>query len=504
MNATKRFSFPSPYTVLVIVIALAAAATWLLPAGTYTRLAYDEAAASFTLEDPTGTRVVPATQATLDSLGIAIPLEKFTDGDIRRAVAVPGTYTEVDTARQGLLAILQAPIRGLYDAIDVVLFVLVIGGFIEVFGRTGAFEAGINALAQGLRGRESWLIIILTTLFALGGTTFGMAEETIAFYPILVPVFIAAGYDRIVPLAVIFVGAGMGFMASTVNPFATIIASDAAGISWTAGIIGRMVMLVVGTTICIAYTIRYANRVRADPSTSLAPPLPTGETVPALAGAADAATPPAVTARIRLLLGLFAVIFAIMIWGVSRMGWWFLEMTTLFLASAIIVGIIRRGGEKRFVNDFVRGAESLLGVALIIGIARGATLVMDDGQISGTLLAYASTAVSGMPPALFIVALMLVYFGLAIFIASSSGMAVLTMPIMGALAPVAGVPSEQIVNAYLYGFGLMMFITPVGMILPSLAMVNVSYGAWLRWVTPLLGLLGIVAAIALVAGVAVG
>jgi uncharacterized ion transporter superfamily protein YfcC len=417
---------------------------------------------------------------------------------------VPGTYTEVDAARQGLLAILQAPIRGLYDAIDVVLFVLVIGGFIEVFGTTGAFEAGIQTLAHGLRGRESLLIIILMTLFAVGGTTYGMAEETIAFYPILVPVFIAAGYDRIVPLAVIFVGSGMGFMASTVNPFATIIASDAAGIAWTTGIIGRIVMLAVGTTLCVAYTIRYANRVKADPARSLAPPLPAHEEVPALAGAADATTPSSMTARIRLLLGLFALAFAIMIWGVSRMGWWFLEMTSLFLAGAVVVGIIRGGGEKRFVKDFVRGAESLLGVALIIGIARGATLVLDDGLISGTLLAWASDAVSAMPGPVFIVALMLVYFGLAIFIASSSGMAVLTMPIMGSLAAVVGVQSEQIVNAYLYGFGLMMFITPVGMILPSLAMVNVSYATWLRWMAPLLALLGLVSAIALVLGVAAG
>lgn len=504
MNKKRRFSFPSPYTVLMIVIALAAAATWLLPAGTFARVAWDEGTESFTLQTSESAVTLAGTQATLDSLGVRIPLEKFTAGAIRRPVAVPGTYTPTEAAQQGLIEILQAPIRGLYDAIDVVLFVLVIGGFIEVFGRSGAFEAGIQFLAGRLAGRETWLIIILTMLFAAGGTTYGMGEETIAFYPILVPVFLAAGYDRMVPLAVIFLGAGIGFMASTVNPFATIIASDAAGVSWTAGLGGRIAMLTIGTAVCIAYTIRYASRVRRDPALSLTSEPSADEEIPALAGAEDAASPQSMNARIRLLLGFFALVFAVMIWGVSRLGWWFLEMTTLFLVAAVIVGVLRGGGEKKFMSEFIRGAESLLGVSLIIGIARGATIVMDEGQISGTLLQYASTAVQSMPGPIFIVALMVVFFGLTLFISSSSGMAVLTMPIMGSLATVVGVPSEQIVNAYLYGFGIMSLITPVGLILPSLAMVNVSYATWLRFVTPLLGILGAIAAVFLVLGVTLG
>jgi uncharacterized ion transporter superfamily protein YfcC len=209
------------------------------------------------------------------------------------------------------------------------------------------------------------------------------------------------------------------------------------------------------------------------------------------------------TGRIRLLLVVFAATFALMIAGVSRLGWWFTEMTTLFLAAAILVGLIQGGGEKTFSATFVKGAESLLGVALIIGIARGVTVVLNDGQISATLLHYAANGVSGMPGVVFIVALMFVFAGLTIFISSASGMAVLTMPIMGALAGVVGVPGEQIVNAYLLGFGLMSFIAPTGMLLPSLAMVNVSYGAWLRFVTPLLLILTILSALFLAAGVVI-
>jgi uncharacterized ion transporter superfamily protein YfcC len=496
-DGKRRRSFPSPYTVLMLVIVLAAVATWALPAGTYATLAYDSDRRLFVHVSPEGEVTLPASQTTLDSLGVAIPIEKFQGGDIRRPISVPGTYRSVEAEAQGPLAILQAPIRGLYDAIDVVLFVLVIGGFIEVFSRSGAFAAGIGALANRLQGREGILIVVLMTLFALGGSTFGMGEECIAFYPLLVPVFLAAGYDRMVPLAVVFLGAGIGFMVSTVNPFATIIASDAAGITWTVGLGGRIVMLIVALAICIAYTLRYARIVQADPSRSLAGP--DDRTAPAVV------TPPSgpvvMTGRVRLLLFLFAATFVVMIVGVSRLQWWFTEMTTLFLAAAILVGLIQGGGEKAFTEAFVRGAQSLLGVALIIGIARGVTIILTDGQVSATILDLAAGAVQGMPRVLFIIALMFVFAGLTLFISSASGMAVLTMPIMGSLAAVVGVPSEEIVNAYLYGFGMMSLVTPTGLILPSLAMVNISYAAWLRFMAPLLAILAVVSMIALAAGV---
>ena len=152
---------------------------------------------------------------------------------------------------------------------DVILFVLIIGGFIGIINRTGAFDAGIQLLARSMKGREKWLIIIICSLIALGGTTFGLAEETIAFYPILVPIFLATRYDAMVALATIYIGSAMGTMASTVNPFSAIIASDAAGINWTSGLYGRLIMLLIGLIICLWYIIRYAERVKRDPSYSL-------------------------------------------------------------------------------------------------------------------------------------------------------------------------------------------------------------------------------------------
>ena len=485
-SRSEWFRFPTPYSVLMLVIVLAAAATWLLPAGRYDTLSYDADRKVFVRTNATGDQQLPAEAATLQRLGVQISLEQFTNGGIRKPVSIPKTYQTVEAQPQGITAILMAPMLGIQQAIDIILFVLIIGGFIAVFRATGAFEAGIQSLVTRLKGRESWLIVVISVLMALGGTTFGMAEETIAFYPLLVPVFLAAGYDAMVPLAVIFLGSHVGYMASVTNPFATIIASDAAGVSWTTGLYGRIAMFVVVVSVTIAYILRYARRTKSDKR-------------------ADAPVPDAVaqplTRRHRLLLTLFVATFVTMIFGVSRLDWWFTEMTALFFVVAIIAAAIERLGELDFVRTFLDGSRDLLGVAFIIGFARGATVLLDRGAISNTIVHNASTLVQGVPGVAFIIALLFVYMGLSLFIASSSGMAVLTMPIMGTLATFAGVPREEIVNAYLFGLGITTLLTPVGLILPSLAMVNVSYRDWLRFSLPLIGLLILISMVFLAVGV---
>lgn len=493
----RRFALPSPYTVLVAVIALAALATWLVPPGQYASLTYQPERRVFVVATPGGEeRLVPATQAALDSLGLRASLADFEAGVFSKPVTVPGTYRRVATDPQGPLDVLRAPIEGLYEAIDVVLLVLIIGGFIGVFNRSGAFDAGLAALARRLRGRESLLVILATVLMALGGTTFGMAEETIAFYPLLVPVFLAAGYDRMVPLAVILGGTHVGSLASTTNPFSVIIASDAAGVAWTTGLGERLAVLVVGVTLLCVYVLRYARRVRLDPSKSLAQG---GDADLAVAADRPALAPP-LTGRVQVLLVLFSLTFLIMIWGVARGGWWFSEMTALFLGASIVIAFVQQTSERAFVASFLEGARDLLGVAFIIGVARGVTVVLNAGGLSGTLLASATSVIGDMPPFLFLLALVGFYALLTVVVPSSSGMAVLTMPIMGALSPIVGAPPDSVVSAYLYGIGLMFLVSPSGLVLPSVALAGVGYDRWLRFVGPLIGLLAVVCAIALALG----
>ena len=243
-------------------------------------------------------------------------------------------------------------------------------------------------------------------------------------------------------------------------------------------------MLIAGLIICLWYIIRYAERVKKDPSQSII--YSQKAEIEALFLQKKGEAKPAFTSRIRLVLIAFILSFAAMIYGVSQLEWWFMEMTTVFFIGAIIIGLIAAISEKTFVDVFIKGANDLLGVALIIGLARGVTVLMDDGLISDTLLYYSSNSVEGMPKGLFINVLMFLYAGLSFFIPSSSGMAVLSMPIMAPVADVVSIGREFVVNAYQYGMGLMAFITPTGLILASLTMVNVTYDKWLRFVMPLL------------------
>jgi len=190
-----------------------------------------------------------------------------------------------------------------------------------------------------------------------------------------------------------------------------------------------------------------------------------------------------------------------MITGVVWFDWWLIEMSSLFLGASILIAVITRTGEKKFLQQFIKGSESLLAVAFIIGVARGVTLILNNGHISDSILFYSARLVGGMPPSLFIIVLLVLFMIFTLFISSSSGMAVLTMPIMGALAVIVNVPGREIVNTYLFGMGIMGFMTPTGLILPSLALVNVSLKAWWKFIYPLLILLFIVCCIFLIIGI---
>src|SRR5215203_3574310 len=264
---SNKRSFPGPIPILMVVIILSAIATWLLPAGAYNKLSANEK--SFVLTSLSGDTDLPLTQKTLDSLGIIIPIQKFIEGDIRKPVSVPGTFTKQKRNGQGFINVLQAPIKGIYDSVDIILFILIIGGFMYVFNQTGAMVKGITWLSYTMKGRETWLIIILTTLLSFFAASYGMAEEALVFYPILVPLFLAAGYDLLVPLAIIFGGTSLGCIAAFSNPFSTIIASNAAGINWMDGLSQRLILWVISTALLIWYILKYAAKVKRDPKASL-------------------------------------------------------------------------------------------------------------------------------------------------------------------------------------------------------------------------------------------
>lgn len=450
--------FPSAYTILFLLIVLVAGLTWIIPAGRFDRVENEA---------------------------------------VGREIAVAGTYKTVEANPQGILDILMAPVAGFYDpdsyaanAIDVALFVILLGGFLGVVNATGAIDTGIRRAMARLKGREIWMIPILMSLFALGGTTYGMAEETLAFYGLLVPVMIAAGYDAVTGAAIILLGAGIGTLGSTINPFATVIASNAAGVPFTDGLALRLVILLGGLAICIAYVMRYATRVRRDPSQSRVADLAADHRA-AFAGSANTGDTP-LTGTQSAVLVVFALTFAALIWGVSSQGWWMAQMGSLFIAAAIVAGLIGRLGEKRLTGAFVDGARDLLGVALVIGLARGIVVVMEQGLIADTILNAAANAVAGLSELAFITLLYWIQVGMSFFVPSSSGLAVLSMPILAPLSDFAGVDRSLAVTAYQSANGLVNLINPTfAVVIGGLAIARVPYERWLAFVWPLLLILTI-------------
>ena len=465
------FRFPSAFTILFALIILVAALTWIIPAGLYER--------------------VPS-----EALGKDVP--------------VAGSYAATEANPQGLFDVILAPIAGFYDpdnyaanAIDVSLFVLIIGGFIGVVTATGAIDAGIARAMVRLKGRENWMIPFLMALFALGGTTYGMAEETLAFYVLLIPVMIAAGYDAVVAVAVILLGAGIGVLGSTINAFSTVIASDAAGVTFADGIWLRLAILAVCWVVSVAFVMRYAARVKADPSKSLIFDKKSANEAHFLGGKAAAGAP--FTGLHQIVLILFGLTFAVMIWGVSSQSWWMAQMSGLFLIAAIIIGLIARLGEARLVESFLTGARDLLGVALIIGLARGIVVVMEAGHITDTILHAAETTVAGLPPVAFINVIYWIEVGMSFLVPSTSGLAVLSMPILAPVADFAGVERELVVTAFATASGIVNLITPTSaVIMGGLAIGRVPYERWLRFIWPLLLALTAIIMAALSAAVLVG
>jgi len=486
----KKIKFPTAQTVLLLIAVFVALLTWVVPSGEYDRLAYNKDDNTFIRSNHLGAINLEANQKTLNDLQVKIPIDKFTSGAIYKPISIPGTYKNIDAKPQGFKELVLAPLKGIIQVADIIILVLFIGGLVAIVNFTGAFEAGISKLSELLLGKEYILIIAVTSLIALGGTSFGFAEETIAFYPILIPIFLAAKYDAMVALACIFVGSQIGCMMSTINPFSTIIASNSAGIDWTTGLYERVILFVVGLSTCIFYIIRYATRVKNNPKKSII--YDQKIEIEKLFSFKNTSTKIEFNSKLKLVLTIFILCFVVMVYGVSNLDWWFLEMTGVFFVGAILIGFICKINEATFVDTFMKGAGELLGVAFIIGLARGVTVLMENGLISDTLLFYASSFTEGIPKGLFINAMLFVYTGLTFFIPSTSGMAVLTMPIMSPLADTVTLGREHVVNAYLLGNGLFNFINPTGLILASLAVVEVGYNKWLKFMIPLLIILTII------------
>jgi uncharacterized ion transporter superfamily protein YfcC len=485
----KKFRFPTAFTVLAIVLVLVWIATFFVPAGRYALNATGGPIPG-TYHELANCSVAPAGAPCVNT-SLSFRFKQLWDATPNGLYGVEGATGLVAPAEAGFL----------YGSAAIFLFVLAVGAFITVTMKTMAIQTGIGRLALRFRHSGTILVAILMTVFAIGGTSYGMWEETLGFFVLLVPLTLALGYDRMVAASIIFLGAGSGVIGSTVNPFATGVASDAAGTSIGDGIGLRIALWAVLVALAIAYVVRYAHRVQQHPDKSVVG-VSAADAINAQQLIGDV---PELTMRQKIVLALFGGTFALMIYGFipwnslwhegfghdfplpTFTDFYFPEAAALFLVMAVVVGVIAKLGEEGTVNTIVAGAGDFLGAALIIVVARGVTVVMKNAYMTDTVLHWMEKAVAGTSSSTFAILAFIVNIPIGFLIPSSSGHAALVMPILAPLADFAGVSRALIVTAYQSASGFVNLVTPTSaVIMGGLALSKIGYDRYLRFVWPFL------------------
>ncbi len=456
-------------------------------------------------------------------------------------VIVSGTSGGAVTAAR-LSDFCTAPIKGFADALPVCLFVMILGGFLGMMTETGALDNGIAVLVQKLKGNEIMLIPVLMLIFSLGGTTYGMCEETVPFYALLAATMMAAGFDPMVGAATVLLGAGCGCLGSTVNPFAVGAAVDAlTGVDIAVNqsiIIGLgAVLWIVTTAMSIVFVMNYAKKVKADKGSTILSmqELKAAEEAHGKA-ASEVHKEVKLTGRQKGVLIAFAFTFVVMIvgfipladlnegvanffdagavydadgnavvqgWSALITGlpigqWYFDEASTWFFLMAILIGIIGGLSEKQIVNTFITGAADMMSVVLVIALARGISVLMANTGLDVYVLDAAANALAGLSGVIFAPMSFLVYFGLSFLIPSTSGMATVSMPIMGPLAVKLGFSPEVMVMIFSAAIGVVNLFTPTsGAIMGGLALAKIEWTTWLKFALKLIVALSVVCAIIL-------
>ena len=440
-------------------------------------------------------------------IALAILSHVLPDAKFVGDVIVDGSGTVGATISDFLLS----PILGFSDAVDVCVFVLILGGFLAIVTKTGALETGIKVLVKKLKGNELVLIPILMLIFSIGGTTYGMLEETVGFYVLLAATMVAAGMDTLVGSAIVLLGAGSGVLGSTVNPFAVgaAVSSLPEGVTANQGLLIFTGLLLWITTLVIAivFVMNYAKKVQEDKGStflSLQEQKAMEKKFAAqIEGSKDKTKDVKLTGKQKVTLILLGLTFIVMIigfipWGDFNVtifdkftgwltgtplgGWYFAEASVWFFVMAIVIGIINRMKEKEIVDTFIDGANDMISVVLIIAVARGASVLMSVTYLDNYIIYNAANWLSNLPELAFVPLNYLLHVVLSILVPSSSGLAVLSTPIMGGLASTLGYGVETTIMTFVSANGLVNLITPTcGAIMGGLALAKVEYTTWFKW-----------------------
>ena len=452
-SAARPSRFPDPLVLICGLILLAQLATYVLPAGEFER-----------------------------------------DG---RQVLV-GTYHLVEAPPLPVFTFLTAVPTGLADAADIIFFIIIVGGVFGVLRATGAIDALIGLAIRRLGGRRVLLVGGMVTLFAVGSSTVGMAEEYMPFVPLLVTMCLALGMDAVVALGIIYVGAGVGYGCAALNPFTVLIGQSIAGVELTSGQGVRWLLLAFCLVIGVHHILRYMRRVQADPDRSLVHDVSYTEGFELPEGVW--LTPARLT-----VLGVFVAGVGLFVYGVGMREWYLTELTAVFLGMALVAAAVTRLSPNRVARAFYGGAAELTTTAIIVGFARTIQVVLTEGQVIDTVINGLATPLQAFPEHVAAVGMLAVQTVCNLFIPSGSGQAYVTMPIMAPIADLTGLTRQTAVLAYQFGDGFTNMVIPTNALLMGmLALARIPYQRWLRFVGPLLLKLYAVAILALILAVQLG
>lgn len=437
-----------------------------------------------------------------------LPQAEFTtDPETKEEIIVDGT----GVVKATVAGTLMAPIKGFTDAIDISAFVLILGAFLNIVNESGALETGIQVLIKKMKGKELRLITLLMIIFSIGGSTYGMLEETVGFYAILAATMVAAGMDTVVSSAIVLLGAGTGVLGSTINPFAVGAVVDAAQSALPAGVeINQGIIIGIGLAlwitslvIAILFVRSYAKKVLKDKGSTILSLQEQKDMEATYGTKEDKLAKAELTGKQKATLIVFFITFVIMIisfipwedfgiesfkWTANLLTeeplgmWYFQEATLLFFLSAIIIGIINRFGEKKIVDLFIAGCADMMSVVLIIVTARGVSVLMQETYLHNYIIVNAAKALENVSPYLFAPLNYLLHVGLSVLVPSSSGLAALSGPIIGPLAHQAKFQVEATLMGMVAANGLVNLFTPTcGAIMGGLALAKVDYSTWIKW-----------------------
>ena len=420
-------------------------------------------------------------------LSYAIPHGSFervpAPDDPGRSVVVAGTYTPLDGGDSVVLPpwhFLMAITEGLEAAQGIIFLIFLVGGVIGVLRRSGAIDAALHGAVDRL-GKTPWLLIGgCLLLFSIGSFTIGMGEEYVPLVPIIVTMSLAMRMDAIVAMGMVWIPYGIGWGCAGINPFGVLIAQNIANVPLTSGWGFRLAIMFVFLAVAFHHIYRYAMRVRRDPSSSLVAHIDysVGFETPAdlsMSGPRIA------------VLAIFILGIAGFVYGVSEFHWYIAELNAIFLTIGILAALIARIPAAETSRIFIEGAAAMTPAALLVGFARTIEVVLTDGQIIDTIVHSIAGLLEGLPAEASAIGMLVVQAICNFFIPSGSGQAFVTMPIMSPLATLTGVPQQTAVLAYQFGDGFTNMIVPTSaLVMGALALGKVPYGAWFKFVTPLL------------------